>query len=298
MTDYPQWPFELSQIDRSDRALRELFGAAYYPGLVVEGEPAMADRQAFVSGVFGDIFDVLTTTEKTDLSGYRAIVLGGRVGWNPRLSDYVQNGGTVVLNAAQIKNVPEQLLGLRLINATAEADTALCLRFGESGPLLSGQMFRYEKVELKSAVPLIVAKGGDPLVTVHKVGKGMVVFAAVPDLLGEDERMTPFAAHMLAHVFAEATPVQVRGDVEYLINRNSNGWVVTLLNNNGVYKPQQGMAQVDRNAYVNVTISLRGQQIRSASDWVKDSALETNSDRISVSVPPGGVSVVELRTKP
>ena len=48
MTDYPHWPFEVSQIDRGDRALRELFGVAYYPGLVVEGEPAIADRQPFV----------------------------------------------------------------------------------------------------------------------------------------------------------------------------------------------------------------------------------------------------------
>src|ERR1700682_3266710 len=62
MTDYPQWPFEVSQINRSDRALRELFTAAYYPGGVVEGEPATGDRQAFVSGVWGDVFDVLVAT--------------------------------------------------------------------------------------------------------------------------------------------------------------------------------------------------------------------------------------------
>src|SRR4029450_9697899 len=59
MTDYPQWPFGVSQINRSDRALRGLFGTAYYPGLVREGEPASGERQAFVPGVFGDIFDVL-----------------------------------------------------------------------------------------------------------------------------------------------------------------------------------------------------------------------------------------------
>src|SRR4030095_8962498 len=40
MTDFPHWPFEVSQINRSDRALRELFGVAYYPGLVVVGGPA------------------------------------------------------------------------------------------------------------------------------------------------------------------------------------------------------------------------------------------------------------------
>src|SRR4026207_2263802 len=60
MTDYPHWPFEVSQIDRGDRALRELFGVAYYPGLVVEGEPAMAvGRRCWRGGVWFFV-DVLT----------------------------------------------------------------------------------------------------------------------------------------------------------------------------------------------------------------------------------------------
>ena len=292
MTDYPQWPFEVSQIDRSDRALRELFGVAYYPGLVVEGEPAMADRQPFVAGVFGDIFDVLTT-DNTNFSGYRAVVLGGRAEWNRSLGEYVRNGGSVVLNAAQVKNVPEAVIGVRFTNATAEADTARC----SDGADLGGQVFRYDKVELKGATTFIAAANGDPLVTVNKVGKGMVVFVALPDLLGVDERVTPFAAHMLAHVFADATPVQVRGDVEYLINRSDNGWVVTLLNNNGVYKTQQGMAQVDRNAYVDVSLSLRGEKILSANEWTSDTALKFEANNLAVRLAPGGVAVVELRTK-
>jgi hypothetical protein len=123
------------------------------------------------------------------------------------------------------------------------------------------------------------------------------VFAALPDLLGIDERVTPFAAHMLAHIFADATPVRVRGDVEYLINRTENGWVVTLLNNNGVYKTQQGMAQVDRNAYVDVSISVRGEKIQSASDWMNDAALTVEANNVKVRIAPGGVAVVELRTK-
>jgi hypothetical protein len=295
MTDYPQWPFEVSQLDRSDRALRELFGVAYFPGLVVEGEPAIADRQPFVSAVFGDVFDVVTT-DNTDFNGYRGVVLGGRAEWNPKLNDYVRNGGTVVMNAAQIRNMPEQFLGVRRTNATAEADTARCVSPGEEAQDLSGQMFRYERVELKGATTLIAAANGDPLVTVNKVGKGTIVFSALPDLLGEDERVTPFAAHLLAHVFADATPLQVRGNVEHLINRTDNGWVVTLLNNNGVYKTQQGMAQVDRSAYVDVSITLRGEKIQSASDWIDDAALKVESDRIRVRIAPGGVAVVELRT--
>lgn len=296
MTDYPQWPFEVSQIDRGDRALRELFGVAYYPGLVVEGEPALADRQPFVSGVFGDVFDVLTTGAM-NFEGYRAVVLGGRAEWNASLNDYVRNGGIVVVNAGQIKNVPPALLGVRLTNATGEAEAARCLSPGEDAQDLGGQMFRYEKVELKGATTLIAAPNGDPLVTVNKVGKGSVVFAALPDLLGADERVTPFAAHMLAHVFAGATPVRVHGDVEYLINRTNNSWVVTLLNNNGVYKTQQGMAQVDRNAYVDVSISLRDEKIQSASDWISDAALKVQSEQVNVRIAPGGVAIVELKIK-
>jgi hypothetical protein len=102
---------------------------------------------------------------------------------------------------------------------------------------------------------------------------------------------------MLAHVFADATPVQVRGNVEYLINRTDNGWLVTLLNNNGVYKPQQGMAQVDRDAYVNVAISLRGEKIQRASDWISDAALKVDANNVNLHVAPGAIAVVELKTK-
>ena len=371
MTDYPQWPFGVSQINRSDRALRELFGVAYHPGLVLEGEPATADRQAFVNGIFGDIFDVLVAsdiqsptaavqspkskvqsqraagsagilpavsaagakkgeaTKRTEweyegsnpaaaasspfpvplspvprfpdypLGSYRAIVVGGRIDWSTqwiqRLSNYVRSGGTVVLNSAQTKGLPTELLGVRLIGAQAEAHNARCLSAGEAEQDLSGQIFRYEKLELKGAQALITTVTGDSLVTVNKVGKGTVVFAALADLLGEDERMTPFAAHLLAHVFNEAAPIKVRGDVEYLLNRTESGWVVTLFNNNGVLKPQQGLAQVDRSAYVTATISLRGQTIQKAIDWFseKDVSL-TSPNEVTVTIAPGGVSIVEL----
>ena len=407
MTDYPHWPFEVSQINRSDRALRELFGVAYYPGLVVEGEPASGDRQAFVNGVFGDIFDVLvaadavqsptskvpspkpgsagilpatdplrstksktntsstktiakkedwvyegsnpdaassptqsssvaTTTVSPDtaqspkskaqsrtadasplrvplsplprsplspLDAYRAVVVGGHIEWSKqwiqRLTDYVKSGGTVVVNSAQIKGLPTELLGARLTGATGEAHNARCLSPGEPTQDLSGQIFRYDKLELQGAVALMTAIGGDPLVTVNKLGKGTLVLVAVPDLLGEDERMTPLAAHLLAHVFADAAPIKVSGDVEYLLNRNANAWVVTLLNNNGVFKPQQGLAQVDRSAYVNATISLRGRKIQKAVDWITDKELEAKTvdglESVSVSIAPGAVSIIELR---
>lgn len=302
MTDYPHWPFGVSQINRSDRALRELFGAAYYPGPVVEGEPASGDRQAFVSGVFGDIFDVIVASESKSadvvdaLNGYRTIVVGGEIEWSPlwiqKVTEFVRNGGVLVLNTAQARKLPQALIGVEITSDSAEAERALCSSAGDNTLDLSGQIFRYQKVFPHNAISLMTAPNGDALVTVNKLGKGMVVLNALPDLLGEDERITPFAAHMLEHAFAGATPVQVSGDVEYLINHNSRGWVVTLINNNGVFKPQQGMAQVDRSAKVTARVSLKG--VRSVSDWMNETALQLKGETITVELSPGGIAVVEL----
>jgi hypothetical protein len=321
MTDYPHWPFGVSQINRSDRALRELFGAAYYPGLVREGEPASGERQAFVPGVFGNIFDVLVAargarvpfvrhhaqaaraTPMDAIDSYAAIVVGGRIDWTrqwaDKLAQYVRSGGTLVLNSAQVKGLPENLIGVRLTGATAEAHNAKCLSPNEPEQDLHGQIFRYDRVETKNAEVLMATTGGDPLVTVNKIGRGRVVFVTLPDLLGEDERITPFAAHLLAHLASEATPVRVEGEVEYLINRNARGWVVTLFNDSGVFKPQQGLSVVDRSAQVSVALSLGGAGIAGAAEWTSDQSLAVNrkagaADSVTLNIAAGGIAVVEL----
>jgi len=159
---------------------------------------------------------------------------------------------------------------------------------------LSGQVYRYERVEPRGAEVLLQTPSGDPLVTVRRLGRGRVVYCAVPDLLGLDERLVPAAAHLLAHLSAEATPVNVKGDVEYLVNRNARGWVVTLINNRGVYKPQQGLAQVNRTESVEVTLEGNGASFKRASEWTTNSELKVNSGVVNINIPPGGVRIVEL----
>jgi hypothetical protein len=304
MTDYPQFPLGVSPVNRADRALRELFLAAYHPAAIDEGEPATADRQAFTNASFGDIFDVLVASDANAdaIDAYGALVVGGRINWTPawaeRLKAYVQKGGTVVVNAAQSKGLPSDLLGVRLLGATSEADDASCLAQGETKTDLSGQVYRYERVEPRGAEVLMKTPTGDALVTVNRVGRGRVVFCAVPDMLGLDERLVPAAAHMLAHLAASATPVRVEGDIEYLVNRNERGWVVTLINNRGVYKPQQGLARIERGETADVTLEFDSSNIARASEWTNDEELKIkrvgSNDVVSLEVPPGGVRIVEL----
>jgi hypothetical protein len=321
MTDYPQWPFGVSHLNRSDRALRELLGAAYYPGLVREGEPASGERQAFVPGVFGNIFDVLVAASGTVVSPvrhtsdapltpidaidhYRAIITGGEINWTNawarKLEEYVRGGGTVLLNAAQAKELSASLLGVRLTGETGEADNAHCLGANEPREDLRGGVFRFDRLELRGAQPLIMTPANEPLVTINQLGRGKVILVAVRDLLGEDERLPAFVAHLLVHLAAGATPIQVAGDVEYMVNRNSTGWVVTLFNDNGVFKPQQGLAQVDRSASVEVTLSLRDSPIISASEWTADQPLsvrkQSTGDVVNLKISPGSIAVVQLVT--
>jgi len=308
MTDYPQWPFGVSQINRSDRALRELFGAAYFPAPIVEGEPATADRQAFVNGIFGDIFDVLVAsdTHADAVNAYRALVVGGHIEWNrgwvARLTDYVRKGGVVMLNAAQVEGLPTDLLGVRLSGEAAEATAARCLVPNESGVDLSGQVFRYVRVRAQGAEVLMETPTGDALVTIHKVGRGRVIFCSVPDLLGLDERLTPAAAYLLMHLFTDATPVRVRGEVEHLINRTNRGWVITLINNKGIDKPQQGLARIDRSARIDIEVTLQSGGMQAAREWTSDSQLtivrENNQEKIKLQIPPGDVRVVEIVLQP
>lgn len=308
MTDWPHFPLGVSPVNRSDQALRELFLAAYHPAAVDEGEPATADRQAFTNAVFGDIFDVLVASEQNSaaIDAYRALIVGGRVEWTPawgaRLKAYIQKGGTIVVNAAQAKGLPADLLGVRLLGSTAQADDAQCLSPGEPKTDLAGQVYAYERIETRGAEVLMKTPSGDPVVTVNGVGRGRVVFCAVPDMLGLDERMIPAAAHTLAHLLANATPVRVSGDIEYIVNRNERGWVVTLINNRGVYKQQQGLAQVRRDEVVDVSLELGGIGIARASEWTIDTELKVergeNGNLVKLSVPPGGVRIVELVTRP
>jgi hypothetical protein len=187
---------------------------------------------------------------------------------------------------------------VRLSQTEAESDTASCLAPGEAPVDLSGQTFRYRRAEPRGAEVLMRTQGGDAIVTVNRVGRGRVVFCAVPDLLGLDDRLTPAAAHLLTHLLGEVAPVRVAGDVEYLVNRTPSAWVVTLLNNRGVYKPQQGLAQVDRREWANVTIDLRGGVITRAGEWTEgltpEVVRDAGRDLVRVRVPPGGVRIVEL----
>lgn len=115
----------------------------------------------------------------------------------------------------------------------------------------------------------------------------------------DKEKMPETVKSLLAPLCAEYLPLEVTGGkIEYTINRNRTGWLVGLLNNNGIAKGNLTPVKVDPSCAKRITVRLKNQKIRSATEWCMESKLETGEDNsVTVEVPSGEVRIVELRSK-
>jgi hypothetical protein len=90
-------------------------------------------------------------------------------------------------------------------------------------------------------------------------------------------------------------PIEVHGDVQWLVNKNARGWMVTLINPSGQTKPQQGITPTDYRENRKVKIKANV-PIRQASDrLLPDDSLAVTDYGLTVEVPAGAVRIIELR---
>ena len=99
---------------------------------------------------------------------------------------------------------------------------------------------------------------------------------------------------LLEHLRDTYVPVAVSGKMEYLVNRTPTGWVVGLVNNEGVTKDFLGPTKIDRTKDQRVSVKIRVGKVRSAAEWYDDKALRVNDNAVTLDVPAGEVRIVEL----
>jgi hypothetical protein len=296
--------------DKNDLELRELFNVCWHPTAITEGQPAAPDVQSIPSGVYGNIFDVLVDrpARAKAIFDYPVVWAAGDVDlggpWPTVLEEYLRRGGTLVLNVEAARTLPAKLLGLSLTGKTTTAE--------EWAPDASAARpavpFDVAGVELSGATVLAWATPKVPLITRNAVGTGAVIVTLTPRMLGQDERAHPALPWLMNGVTAGLLPVEVRkadgarldGEVMYQVNRTKDGWLVMLMNNRGVDKTQNGVARVDRRAYVDVVVRT-GLAVKSAKEWTepRDLAMIKGKDGtvIKMRVHPGDVQVVGLLTQ-
>ncbi len=127
-------------------------------------------------------------------------------------------------------------------------------------------------------------------------------------MLGHDERAHPALPYLMNGLTAGLLPVEVRladgerptGEIMYQVNRTKDGWLVTLVNNRGVDKTQNGVARVDRRQFVDVVLRTT-LPVKSAKEYTgpRELALTKGAagSEIAIRVHPGDVQVVALVTQ-
>lgn len=279
------------------KMLKEWFKVAYHPYGPKESEVVTAVNQIHIPGVFGNVFDVLVTGSKRDaIAAYPVVVLVGEVtvdeAWGKKLAEFMNHGGTLVVSAGQLRGPGVAALKLPKTGSKAEADK--CTWLPTQTEIASNQ-FRYQPIA--EGAPL--AQAGDDVIAVTlDRGKGRLIFLSVPLGLGVDTRATPLVALTLAGVRQGLLPVEVEGEVEWLLNRTAKGWIVTLLNPGGSNKPQHGVVPTDHTQ--SRAVKIRGEAKWSkATEWFEEAALKVETvqqgSTVEITVPAGGVRIVEIQ---
>lgn len=229
----------------------------------------------------------------------------------------MRNGGSLLLNVMYLgKGIPEDFAGLKLLGTKAQPSRHARDEHGKSiGVLAADDYQQPAAVQLLAGASVLVKdEKNQPLVVVVPQGKGRVITCTVPEMLSEEPklvsaipampkgRLIPAAKYAIERLHHDAVPFHIQGDIEFLFNKTPDGWLVTLINNRGIYKEIFGpvIREDDKTAIVTIT-PRDGVRVSQAVELMEGNtpALRKAGDRVvsaTLAVPPGDVRVVKLRS--
>jgi hypothetical protein len=285
-----------------EQAMHELFWTVYHPIGPKSEEPITATNEVYVPGVFGDVFDVIYAYPEPErwmtIDTYAAVIVAGDIELTEsegrRLAKYVQDGGTLLAAEDQFKGPGAAALDLPKRGDWTEA---VGMKWAGAEAVQPSQRYRFRPIEGGRA--LATAPDGGVLCAAFDRGKGRFIFVSAPYGLGIDRQALPVMARLTMQLRAGLMPVEVQGDVEWMLNRAKDSWLVTLLNPAGQAKPQHGITPTDFRQNRVVTIRARV-PVKSARDrLLPDDVLKVTTEggaaTVTFVVPAGGVRIVELR---
>jgi hypothetical protein len=204
----------------------------------------------------------------------------------------VANGGTLLVADKHLSGPGLAALELPAAGAEAEADAYCWLGDATDRP---SQRFRFRPLDAKKGRSLASTPDGKCFCAAFDRGRGRLIYLAVPYGMGIDRRAMPVLPRLMAHLTRGLMPVEVAGEVEWMVNRTSNGWAVALLNPAGQRKPQQGITPTDFRENRKVTIHARV-PVQSARDrLLPTDPLPLKQNAVQCDVVAGGMRIIELK---
>ncbi len=108
-------------------------------------------------------------------------------------------------------------------------------------------------------------------------------------------RTTAISNAKLRELTRELLPVEIEGDpVQFQVNRTKTGWVVELVNHDGVTKFPTKPAVIDPKRIANVTLRVRAPH-KSAREWRSKRDLPIDNGQVLLEIGAGQTVFVELR---
>jgi|GEM_PF-1981525 len=277
-------PWDYLQPHLGDRET-ELFWNTVFPNSMAVGE-VLPSNQAnestnLVAGPYGDTFDtVLSNASHATLAAFPTLTLVGNITFTPtlvsELETYVEDGG--------------------VLSVSYEQSLALGGTWTKIQALGKTNVYGFSASEPPPTSP-DTARWTNPA-SVWGMTPSQIAQIEATDQLQPYELYFESQVQNLFNGLAKTyLPVRVNGNVEYLINRTSKGWVITLVNDLGVTKLAYDPVQLDTTDAQSVAVTLTdGQQLLQAQEWVTGSALIPNGNTVSITVPAGEVRILDLVT--
>jgi hypothetical protein len=292
-----------------EKMLQEYFWTAYYPIGPESEKPMTGTNEVFLPGVFGDVFDTIfaypDVKRWTTIDTYPVVVAAGEIeltkAEGERLAKYVEDGGTLLVADGHLTGPGVAALKLPTGAPLQEADGYNWRGGKYASPRFQFRSLGNVSIEGPDRVVrlLATAPSGHGICAAFDRGKGRLIYLSVPHGLSITKQAHPVLPHLLASLTRGLMPVEVRGDVQWMVNRTGSGWAVTLLNPAGQLKPQQGITPTDYRENRRVTIRTRV-PVKAARDLLLPDATVSVSEakdgaEITLVVPAGGVRVIDLR---
>ncbi len=245
-----------------DRAIRSGFDTRPYESKCLTHSP------------WGDSFDVVLEDCLLEaLKHYSVIMLLGDINLKgallERLKAYVEGGGVLVANVAQIHEEPEahQLFGVEPTRTQLGSTFSSCRRCG--GKTITEGLYSYRRVVVNEAEVLAVNESpvtgyGDPLITRRRVGQGEAILSTPQHLQTHDRsKLLDIGLDLISHLMERFALAKVDGPpIEYIVNRTAKGILVVLVNHEA--EPWRG--KVTANGLGTSTVQI--------AEWWEDKKVE------------------------
>lgn len=306
----PYWPNSFKNYHQNperfrfgdhEKMLEEYFWTAFHPIATEQEKPISGTNEVFLPSVFGDVFDVIfaypDVAKWKTIDTYPVVIVAGEIeltdAEGKRLAQYVEQGGTLLVADAHLTGPGVAALQLPAVGAAAEAEGYQWLGNPE---VQASPRFRYRPImAVAGERKLATTSDGRTVCGAYDRGAGRLIYLTVPHGLTIGKQVVPMVPRLIAHLTRGVMPVEVEGDVEWLVNRTSTGWAVTLMNPAGQTKPQQGILPTDYRE--NRQVRIRAQTpMKSAQDrLLPDDKLSVRENTVELEVPAGSVRIIDLR---